>query len=1160
MARKAVQGYTEKSYYENTKFLGTVATNDPVSEGYFRQLVNFDISDTGQSLTPRKGFITTSLCTPDGERITLSKNTIIYKDNRIQQYIIYDFANKRGYRADLDADALRPDSLLKATEIANYDRSDIYEYLLQRVNKDVDPDISSIDDFKEDIDRRLSIYSQGSIVTDSDAVQKYVMKCVYANPELGTDLEYIFLVGIFYRKDEVTSQGLSEDTLVFTVIDLDQQPSVYTFDRNLASFKSLIPDPLQVLYTENDKPEGFVNTFPLIYAETTSNDTKKYLTLTYNDEQSFNIIPHFALERPTTPYTHWFYTYDIAYRNESDVWNKDAVYHAPVFHLETNKKVDRYFFDVQGVVFNDDVINEIITYDMFFDFSPSVISALSNVPIIIVIPKEVAASYEYDDYPDDNGNGVGISLYALNERIRNGHHHEAKEAAETLQAFLANVSTKETLLKAVYEFPDDDYLYYVKTFEELTTQYDNIYGNLFIRDEILFGPIATNVASGNAIEDESDHIPLTNEYGYGAKTKAELLRYLEQNTFDECVFKFYTGAIKCEIATTGGNFSPFFPSRYQIPAGVLYPGQGGGQHPGSRTFYIYFSGTPFRTTLDANGNPIIYERWDTREAPAVYERPYLRVHDHTLKFIKLADGSSDDLDDYPSLFKRVDNVLQFEFNGSDPDQLFTELKTRGFFTDGVTIQFYLIRAKNAPRSDVKFFLPPREVLVSSTPYTQALNLNRSTAPPVYIPDVITKEPEDIQTAKNFITFNNDRLVFWHNNVVYMSEPGDYYYFKYSGMHVFGERIIKVIQFKTILLVFTVQHLYAIFETEVPIQTINAEGTLETASTFEWASLPVLYNILTSDKYADAIQVFNQMVLFYSEDGQMFMIKPSTTIDNDTRFSLQYFNKAVNDILLNYDIYINERLQSYGIEQTITKDDVRIKALLSVNFIKLFFYVPGLITYIIIYDVINNRYQVYDTTTFTNIKDKMFVESGDMLITEQDDMLYFTAQHTDIFDQDGNVDLAITNNFKKEPINALIDTGNINLNNHLIKRYRDLFITFKNISSKELLYNVETILDDVVVKPHYSKTLEIRNIHNTSVYTEVAVSNERDLAALYTDDNNISNGANMLMDFSGFNSNKLITHRSSILGMSRVIRVRLQFKSKGVYKIQNFGFIFKERRV
>ena len=51
---------------------------------------------------------------------------------------------------------------------------------------------------------------------------------------------------------------------------------------------------------------------------------------------------------------------------------------------------------------------------------------------------------------------------------------------------------------------------------------------------------------------------------------------------------------------------------------------------------------------------------------------------------------------------------------------------------------------------------------------------------------------------------------------------------------------------------------------------------------------VLYNILTDEKYADVIQVFNQMVLFYSADGQMFMIKPNVMIDVETQFSLQYF--------------------------------------------------------------------------------------------------------------------------------------------------------------------------------------------------------------------------------------------------------------------------------
>jgi hypothetical protein len=553
---------------------------------------------------------------------------------------------------------------------------------------------------------------------------------------------------------------------------------VYTFDRNLASFKSLIPDPLQALYTENDKPEGFVNTFPLIYAETTSNNTKKYLTLTYNDEQSFDIIPHFALEIPAAPYTHWFYTYDIAYRNESDVWNKDAVYHAPVFHLETNEKVSRYFFDVADGAFNYGAISVNRPYDIFFNFNSFNLVALSNIPIIIVIPNTVAVAdtYKYWEYPPNTATQIGYSLYALNELISQLYNDDAEEAATDFRLRIENANTKGALLKAVEDFPDD-YLYYVKTFKELTTQYDDIYGNLFIRDETLFGPIATNVALGNAIADVSNYIPLTNEYGYGAKTKAELLRYLEQTAFDECVFKFYPCAIQCEIAGTAQddiNLSTYFPERYQIPAGYLGP-----SHPGSRTFYIYFSGTPFRTTWD-DGKQIIHEYWNDD----VYKRPYLNVYGHTLKFIELADVSSVAFDD-SSLFKYVNNVLQFKFNESDPDQLFTELKTKGFFTDGVTLQFYLIRAKNALSSNTKFFLPSREVLVSSTPYTQALNLNSSPAPPVYIPDVVTKEPEDIQTAKNFITFNNDRLVFWHKNVVYMSEPGDYYYFKYSGMHEFG---------------------------------------------------------------------------------------------------------------------------------------------------------------------------------------------------------------------------------------------------------------------------------------------------------------------------------------------------------------------------------------
>ena len=79
MARKYIRGNPNKNYYDNTKFIGTLATTDPVPEGMFRHLVNFDVSDTGQSITPRRGYLTTSIrC--NNEDIVLSNQTIIFRD------------------------------------------------------------------------------------------------------------------------------------------------------------------------------------------------------------------------------------------------------------------------------------------------------------------------------------------------------------------------------------------------------------------------------------------------------------------------------------------------------------------------------------------------------------------------------------------------------------------------------------------------------------------------------------------------------------------------------------------------------------------------------------------------------------------------------------------------------------------------------------------------------------------------------------------------------------------------------------------------------------------------------------------------------------------------------------------------------------------------
>jgi hypothetical protein len=287
------------------------------------------------------------------------------------------------------------------------------------------------------------------------------------------------------------------------------------------------------------------------------------------------------------------------------------------------------------------------------------------------------------------------------------------------------------------------------------------------------------------------------------------------------------------------------------------------------------------------------------------------------------------------------------------------------------------------------------------------------------------------------------------------------------------------------------------------------------------------------------------------------------------------NKAANDILKNYEVYINERLSSYGKKERIEKSDVKIKALISINYIKIFYYVPGLITYILIYDVLNNRYYVEDTLTVSNIYEKWFVESGEVYVTELNNKVYFTFPFVENNTRDNYVDQTITNNFKKEGINCLIDTGNLNLNNHLNKRFRDLHVVFKNLNASDLLFNLETNIDEIIAKPFYSTTLEVQEINDVRYIVPINKENSNDLTQL-VDVNQISETAsdalkyslinnkfddnNLLLDFSEYTSSKLLTHRTSILGMGKVFRLKLQFVSKGLYKLQHFGIIYKERRV
>ena len=514
-----------------------------------------------------------------------------------------------------------------------------------------------------------------------------------------------------------------------------------------------------------------------------------------------------------------------------------------------------------------------------------------------------------------------------------------------------------------------------------------------------------------------------------------------------------------------------------------------------------------------------------------------------------------------------------------------KLEERGFFEKGLSGIFYMKPYQDSELLDddsqIKNYSDTETLKIAWDAIALKQSFNVQYTFDDLLPSYITKttidDADNIQQSTLLSSFEENRLLVCHKNILYISEAGRYYWFKPVNKIEFQEEIVKALQYKSIILVFTKQNLYVVYRVETTVTQFNAvTNQLEQNVTgIAWLKQIVLYNLLVSQKYADIIQIFNQMILFYSEDGQLFMIRPSSQIDDQTRFSIQFLNKAANDILKHYDEYINERLEAYAKDTRVTKDQVKIKALVSLNFIKIIYYVPNVITYMLIFDVINNRYTVYDTLTFTNIFDKFFIESGDLLITEHNNKLFFTVPYIELNTRDNYTDMTFTNNFKKEGINCLIDTGNLNLNNHLYKRFRDLHVTFKNLNASNVLFNLETMIDEIIARPFYNQELEVKDINGTPYLVPVPkydnnimlelvdinqISETATDALRYSLTNNLFETNNVLMDFSQYNSSKLLTHRTSILGLGKVFRLKLQFISKGLYKLQNFGIIYKERRV
>lgn len=1108
MARKAVQGYTDKSYYDNTKYAGMVASNDPMNEGYFRHLVNFDISDTNQSLTPRQGFLTTTLFhdTAQKEHVSLSEDTVVFFDHISQQHVLYDFKNHKGYLTNLDAYSLSDKLIPVVDRITTIDWDDVLDYLL-RENTNV-KNIFDSDGIAGDrgllfsylrpfIARYCNTQINGAV--DSSLIRKTILKLELQIPNT---IYYPFYVELYYRKDATTILDVNypANTLVFSVVDTQQHPTYNPLLRNIASAKSIIPNPMQTFREDGVGHTSIIGDF--LYYKNANNDymiNRVYNNVNYDIYPYFDLVPaHYALNLQNAADAAWAYKFDIVSTNiENPIetpgynpvifrgrWNTyngstnppTAVFQNSMTGTSDITNVDRSKRHHKGTTHIIHVIPKSIT-GITLSGVPKVYNPNTFVTLL--------QNYFQDDPARDD---AALALYASWVSILNDTTLTIAEKIRQLSATAQFHVTDLTRAPSTVMYKD---------------MLDNNIGEVHTHRLATIDPTIPFISADDLLEYFRD----PRFFDVGVTFKMMPILYLCSLTQEEGHDNVL--AISA-LQETGGNGLGTSITEYNM--------------------------------LNENSNE---------------------------SFIKFIDG------------KFVITISTDRLQGRNGLTSLANLARLKFFERGYKLIFYMIPyriADTVGKTGAEGRLIS-SMWASSTPYvvdvTQPMLYGYDALTVPTIPQLLIQEPKGIQESKQFIMFEEDTLVVWNNNNVYISEPGLHYYFKEDKKFSFNERVVKVLQFKTILLVFTVQHLYAVYRSEMEGKAVDDEGKETVVKTIVWTKQTVLYNLMATDKYADVIQVFNQMVLFYSQEGQMFMIKPNVMIDSETQFTLQYFNKSVNDVLENFDVYINECLDYYNKPERITKDQVHIKALLSINYIKLFYCVPGLITYILIFDIINNRYTAYSTTSFTDIRDKGFVESGEMYTTVHNAKTYFTFPYTEPFINDNMCDMAVYYNFKREGINGIVDTGNLNLNNHLHKRFRDLHVTFKNIGAGNVLFNLETLVDDIITRTFYDNRLEVREITGQTYFISVPSTNQKDLIELVDSNkvsemasdvferalnNNLFEERNLVLDFSKQTSSKMLTHRTSILGLGKVLRLRFQFVSKGAYKIQHFGIIYKERRV
>lgn len=577
-----------------------------------------------------------------------------------------------------------------------------------------------------------------------------------------------------------------------------------------------------------------------------------------------------------------------------------------------------------------------------------------------------------------------------------------------------------------------------------------------------------------------------------------------------------------------------------------------------------------------------FEQWKNRDVSDYPSGPFKRIRFESNR-ITNTDGSRHAV--YTSTIMAIpDEFDYFKFSELE-DGLHSLVTSNKLFNNsglGVQVRLWISPVKT-DGSDEGFSVEEIEDMDSNAQILTSAYMPYQSEEVLLPPLVNTSK---IRESK-YITFFEDMLVLYggdtFGNIIYLSDFSNisYFPFKYALDQIPNE-IIHIHPFQNVMIVFTRSDVWAIEK----LETENEFGVITT----DFIAKQVLQNVFIDEHLKNTIKTVGKYIMILLEDKVIFL-KPNSFTGDVTDLSYMEVSTPIGAILKEPHTYVANRLKYYNIfdEEDLKfdlyadVDNKDFKIVLS-TFIKTIskpymieFIFDGITGVWTIYDTLSTGFPIAKSGALTYMKSHPELGGGvtltDVEGTNKFNIMDKNQAHMDIDQYDyteSNITLNPTDQLKK-PINTIINLGNMNISNHLNKRFHEIQYEMTNINSDGVNMAYEFKVDGRPQQTSDRVIMEINNfILDERQQIEFVTLEKRQQLDFETIDKKrqidfetleeLSNMGfdNFLLDLSRFPISERIITRVAANGRGRIGSFRISFNITNDFEIFRFLIIYKEQ--